>query len=183
MRSLKITTSLAVLAVGAALSAVPAWAQQGTQNPVGRPLNDGGFTVQNDGGQPVSTARNERNTTSPSVNEQEGATPQAPQYSLGRPLNDGGFAMQQTQSGEPPLHAQRSGSAENNVARRGNDVYGFNEQRPIYNSASDWSSGWNSPRSGMMDQGAAASCQARFRSFDPATGTYLGFDGRRHTCG
>lgn len=29
---------------------------------------------------------------------------------------------------------------------------------------------------------AAAWCAARFRSFDPATGTYLGFDGVRHSC-
>jgi hypothetical protein len=25
-------------------------------------------------------------------------------------------------------------------------------------------------------------CAARFRSYDPASGTYLGFDGRRHPC-
>jgi hypothetical protein len=31
-------------------------------------------------------------------------------------------------------------------------------------------------------QGAAADCAARFRSYDPASGTYLGFDGRRHPC-
>jgi hypothetical protein len=29
---------------------------------------------------------------------------------------------------------------------------------------------------------AAASCEQRFRSFDPASGTYLGFDGLRHPC-
>jgi len=30
--------------------------------------------------------------------------------------------------------------------------------------------------------GSVAYCEARFRSFDPATGTYLGFDGLRHPC-
>jgi hypothetical protein len=25
-------------------------------------------------------------------------------------------------------------------------------------------------------------CSSRFRSYDPASGTYLGFDGRRHPC-
>jgi BA14K-like protein len=25
-------------------------------------------------------------------------------------------------------------------------------------------------------------CASRFRSYDPATGTYLGFDGLRHPC-
>jgi hypothetical protein len=29
---------------------------------------------------------------------------------------------------------------------------------------------------------SAASCAVRFRSYDPATGTYLGFDGLRHPC-
>ncbi|HWM48713.1 MAG TPA: BA14K family protein [Xanthobacteraceae bacterium] len=27
-----------------------------------------------------------------------------------------------------------------------------------------------------------AYCQSRFRSYDPASGTYLGYDGRRHPC-
>jgi hypothetical protein len=27
-----------------------------------------------------------------------------------------------------------------------------------------------------------ADCQQRFRSYDPASGTYLGFDGMRHPC-
>jgi len=27
-----------------------------------------------------------------------------------------------------------------------------------------------------------AYCQQRFRSYDPASGTYLGFDGLRHPC-
>jgi hypothetical protein len=29
---------------------------------------------------------------------------------------------------------------------------------------------------------AVASCQQRFRSYDPASGTYLGYDGLRHPC-
>jgi hypothetical protein len=30
--------------------------------------------------------------------------------------------------------------------------------------------------------GYATNCAERFRSFDPATGTYLGYDGQRHHC-
>ena len=30
--------------------------------------------------------------------------------------------------------------------------------------------------------GEPASCEQRFKSFDPALGTYLGFDGQRHSC-
>ena len=29
---------------------------------------------------------------------------------------------------------------------------------------------------------AVAYCQQRFRSYDPGSGTYLGFDGLRHPC-
>src|SRR4051812_10327603 len=28
----------------------------------------------------------------------------------------------------------------------------------------------------------ASSCAQRYRSYDPASGTYMGFDGRRHPC-
>jgi BA14K-like protein len=44
-------------------------------------------------------------------------------------------------------------------------------QRPIYNFAP---AGMGPP--------AAAACAARFRSYDPATGTFMGFDGMRHPC-
>jgi BA14K-like protein len=44
-------------------------------------------------------------------------------------------------------------------------------ERPIYNFAPE----------GMGPPGAAA-CAARFRSYDPATGTFMGFDGMRHPC-
>ncbi|BAR58259.1 hypothetical protein NK6_5100 [Bradyrhizobium diazoefficiens] len=32
------------------------------------------------------------------------------------------------------------------------------------------------------DGAASRSCSERYRSFDPATGTYLGLDGNRHPC-
>lgn len=35
---------------------------------------------------------------------------------------------------------------------------------------------------GPMRSDAAAACAARFRSYDPATGTYMGFDGVLHPC-
>jgi hypothetical protein len=31
-------------------------------------------------------------------------------------------------------------------------------------------------------ESAAADCAARFRSYDPASGTFLGYDGQRHPC-
>lgn len=34
-----------------------------------------------------------------------------------------------------------------------------------------------------MDNGArASSCARRYRSYDPASGTFLGYDGKRHPC-
>lgn len=32
------------------------------------------------------------------------------------------------------------------------------------------------------DADSVAYCQQRFRSYDPASGTYLGYDGFRHSC-
>jgi hypothetical protein len=32
------------------------------------------------------------------------------------------------------------------------------------------------------NQGSVAYCSQRFKSYDPASGTYLGYDGRRHPC-
>ena len=43
------------------------------------------------------------------------------------------------------------------------------------------------PTPGLYNQAtpadrASADCAARFQSYDPATGTFLGYDGRRHPC-
>jgi BA14K-like protein len=35
---------------------------------------------------------------------------------------------------------------------------------------------------GVAQSGEPSNCAARFHSFDPTTGTFLGFDGRRHHC-
>jgi hypothetical protein len=34
----------------------------------------------------------------------------------------------------------------------------------------------------VVGGGDAGYCEQRFRSYDPASGTYLGFDGLRHPC-
>jgi hypothetical protein len=59
--------------------------------------------------------------------------------------------------------AQRSGGG--NVAEAGGG--------PVYNYA---------PGARTAAAPGAATCAVRFRSYDPATGTYLGFDGIRHPC-
>jgi hypothetical protein len=51
----------------------------------------------------------------------------------------------------------------------GDDAYGNYDQS--YASMGDESSSDNS-----------GYCSQRYRSYDPASGTYLGYDGRRHPC-
>jgi hypothetical protein len=38
------------------------------------------------------------------------------------------------------------------------------------------------PGAAVADGDSAGYCQQRFRSYDPSTGTYLGYDGLRHPC-
>jgi hypothetical protein len=56
--------------------------------------------------------------------------------------------------------------------------YGYYGPRSGSGSAYD-SFAYSGGMSVGRDQGY---CQQRFRSFDPASGTYMGFDGRRHPC-
>ena len=57
-------------------------------------------------------------------------------------------------------------------------VLGFALGAAIAGSASDR----DYYRSRRSDRAWLASCSSRYRSFDPASGTYLGFDGYRHYC-
>ncbi len=62
--------------------------------------------------------------------------------------------------------------------RRGADNYAERPGAPIYNYVPQNSAApAQSPRAAMV-----AACEARFRSYDRATGTYLGVDGARHPC-
>ena len=38
------------------------------------------------------------------------------------------------------------------------------------------------PGPANLDGGAVRYCMSRFKSYDPASGTYLGYDGLRHPC-
>jgi len=42
-------------------------------------------------------------------------------------------------------------------------------------------SGYNYNQTGYNDE-TGGGCAQRFRSYDPASGTYLGFDGQHHPC-
>ena len=70
-----------------------------------------------------------------------------------------------------------SGTRERVAGREGlrGETYGFGERRDYYNAAPGVEVAGG-------DRGAIAWCETRFHSFDPATGTYMGFDGIRHPC-
>jgi hypothetical protein len=58
-------------------------------------------------------------------------------------------------------------------------LYGYDYgYAPSY--AYDYDPGYSSY--GYAPGGASAYCAQRFRSYDPASGTYLGYDGLRHPC-
>lgn len=74
--------------------------------------------------------------------------------------------------------ASEPSRASERVASRGSvsgETFGAGGRRDYYNYAP-----------GVAVAGAPGSaiamCETRFRSFDPATGTYMGFDGIRHPC-
>jgi hypothetical protein len=53
---------------------------------------------------------------------------------------------------------------------------------PLYNYAPGYRAGAAVRRSPAAGPRVAAACEARFRSYNPSTGTYLGIDGARHPC-
>jgi hypothetical protein len=66
-------------------------------------------------------------------------------------------------------------------ATQPNGYYGYSGYDAGYAYAPGYDQGYVavSPYAGG---GEVAYCQQRFRSYDPASGTYLGFDGLRHPC-
>jgi len=59
--------------------------------------------------------------------------------------------------------------------------YGYSySYGPGYDS--DYDDGYVAVAPGPVDGDSVAYCQQRFRSYDPASGTYLGYDGMRHSC-
>jgi hypothetical protein len=96
----------------------------------------------------------------------------ASNYPTGRSANDGGFVTTPSESQAAP---ERQFAWEGNNAAYG----GQYRAGQYYNYSPNWSFG--APAQPIA-QNNSADCQARFRSFDPASGTYLGFDGARHSC-
>jgi hypothetical protein len=202
--SSRIVLAASTLALGTALTAIPALAQDygsGANNtqqykyPIGRPMNDGGVapqSSQNNG--PQSSAaqqtRSARIRTNGAVNQSpsNAATAQNYHYPMGRSMDDGGFPQEQAQY-NGAQRQERTGSAENmeHAQTRSAALAGSGPANYAYDpygrgSYYDYSLVSGPAYAGAPMPGAIAACQARFHSYDPATGTYLGFDGIRHSC-
>jgi BA14K-like protein len=174
MRSTKFTLSMAALALGGLLS-VPALAQmpdthtdnaQNYKYPTGRSMNDGGYQAQQDN---------------------SGAA--APQYNLSPQYQQrrGQRAAARGQGQSPGAYryvGENAGVSDTGYAGGWNQSWNQpwgEPQRQYYDYNPGWGGGFGvAPTPAAMDQSSA--CAARFRSFDPQTGTYIGLDGRRHIC-
>jgi hypothetical protein len=98
------------------------------------------------------------------------------QHTGARSADDNGIPNQSSQSSQSSQSAQPSPSR--GPYDQSNGAYGqsgpYDQSSGMYNEAP----GMGAPG----NQSAVASCEMRFRSYDPATGTYVGFDGTRHPC-
>jgi BA14K-like protein len=204
-----LVLAVSAVAVGAALAAVPAFAQdssqgsaQQSQYPIGRPMNDGGYQAQSqnsNSAQRTDARENRGASTAPSSTAQRNMTyrgvhrtgtaenrarrtgnpssmaaAQSNNPPTGRAMNDGGFPAEQAQNAGPTNYAFDPNSGYGGGYGGGFGGYGGG---PFYNYA-----GGPTLAGGPVEPGAIEACQARFQSYDPNTGTYLGFDGIRHPC-
>ena len=60
--------------------------------------------------------------------------------------------------------------------------YGYYGPGPAYSYAPNYPAPYDSGYGAAPDGDSVAYCQQRFRSYNPATGTYLGYDGQTHPC-
>lgn len=63
----------------------------------------------------------------------------------------------------------------------GSPAYGYDGYEPGY-AAPDYAYAPGYSQGYVAGGGNPAYCAQRYRSYDPASGTYLGFDGLRHPC-
>lgn len=110
--------------------------------------------------------------------------PQQYKYQIGRPVNDGGmgYGAQNTQN-----NGQRSTANRPQAARPAQAPYrqAQTQYQGQYGEGPNGGAYYNyagAPEPAAADQGAIAWCRVHFRSFDPATGTFMGLDGIRHNC-
>jgi hypothetical protein len=149
----RIAIAVSALTLGTALAVVPSFAQTNNQ--------PGGTTAQQGSNACVHFGQECSNKPYPMAN----GSPNSAQNTT----QNGG----QTGTGQSP--ATRSASSGQSPAAANRGAYRLGEPGRYYGYA---------PRAEL---GPAASadvqqCEMRFRSYNPATGTYIGFDGVPHAC-
>lgn len=192
-----IAVAISTLALGTAFAAVPAFAQNAgpangnsQQNPAcahfQTSCSDTPYPMAQPGAGSQRTGRAENQSGAFDQSSGQNGTTQS-----GRAVNNGSAGNRPRNTAE---NGQRTRAAETNrLARTPENPYAFSGEdryaqgsngegrygEGYYNYAG---AGGFGPMTGAPDQGAIGWCEAHFRSFDPATGTYLGFDGARHAC-
>ena len=161
--------ALSALTFGAALAAVPSFAQTRGQ-PSGAAAQgqpSGCINFQTGcSDKPYPMAQNESASPNSAQSGKRTGTRQS------RPAAAGGRINSAQTSGN---RARPSSEQVAGDQRVGSGTFGFGGPQRYY----DYAPGM---RVAGPDRGAIAWCATRFQSFDPATGTYMGFDGIRHPC-
>lgn len=165
----RIAIAVSVLTLGTALAAVPSFAQMRERG--------SGPEVQQE-----STGTVSQQESSGCVHFQQGCSDKPYPTAQGTSRNGERtgtrerLGSERVRMGERErMGRERAGERERVTVAERERGEGFGEGRRYYNSEP----GVEIARRGG---GGIAMCETRFHSFDPATGTYLGFDGIRHPC-
>ena len=99
--------------------------------------------------------------------------------------SSGQFAQGNFQGGWRGGHHFRRGFGPGFVAGLAVGGYGYGYDPYYYSDAYAYNNYYDDGSTGYVVSGGVdpASCAQRYRSWDPASQTYLGYDGLRHPCG
>lgn len=164
MMKSRIAIAVSALTLGTALAATPSFAQT-----YGQSKGSAAAPQQSDACVHFGTACSDRPYPMANQSEtgQSGVTRSASstERASGQRLSSGRSSSEQY-SGERVAQNGERGTGE---------TFGFAERDRYYNQAPG-------AEVAAAGNGSVEWCTMRFRSFDPATGTYMGFDGLRHPC-
>lgn len=97
----------------------------------------------------------------------------------GRSPNDGGMTDSGGSAGS--MQAAPANGPSGDMDAQPGDMDGQDSQSAgMYGQPSGMDAA--TPAGAGLDQSAIGACAAKFRSYDPASETYLGYDGSRHQC-
>jgi hypothetical protein len=163
----RIAIAVSALTLGTALATIPSFAQtSGQPNGTAAAQGSSGCVVFQQGcsDKPYPMANGEQSGTSQGRQTRSASTAQ--RLSAQRP------------SGQRPSGEQLNGERQRvtqDRERASGEIYGQGEPNRTYAYE-------RGAELGQTGRGGIEWCETRFRSFDPATGTYVGFDGIRHAC-